>query len=94
MGRNRISKIDINQPVKQGHDLVLNDKNGGQRLGSTEEFNAARDNDELINLAPNDNPDGPQKVINNDSPVPKESRDERKAREKVEAKAAKKNDKK
>lgn len=75
--------IDINKPVKQGHDLVLNYNDGRQVLGSQEDYEKAWAKGQLISLPPNDNPEGPQQVVNNDpepqdQPVDKSKRRDRK----------------
>ncbi len=50
--------IDINEPVEQGHDMVLNYEDGTQKLGSAEGFAREAKAGKLINLPPNDNPNG------------------------------------
>lgn len=50
--------IDINQPVPQGSDVVLNYKDGRQKLGSVDGFERELAAGRLENTAPNDNPEG------------------------------------
>lgn len=53
-----ITMIDINQPVKPNHDMILNYADGEQKLGSDSGFNREAGKGKLINLPPNDNPQG------------------------------------
>lgn len=50
--------IDINKPVKQGQDMILNYADGTQKLGSDSGFEREAKAGKLISSAPNDNPDG------------------------------------
>lgn len=50
--------IDINQPVQQGHDMVLNYDGDEAKLGSAEGFAREAAKGLLISLPPNDNPNG------------------------------------
>lgn len=52
--------IDINEPVKQGYDMILNYNDGEQKLGSPGGFNREARNGKLLkgSLPPNDNPNG------------------------------------
>lgn len=52
--------IDINQPVKQGQDMILNYKDGDQRLGSASGYAREARKGLLVegSLPPNDNPHG------------------------------------
>lgn len=50
--------IDINEPVEQGHDMIINPDGGEQRLGTAEEFDKEVNKGKLISLPPNDNPNG------------------------------------
>lgn len=54
--------IDINQPVKQGNDMILNYDGKEAVLGSGDDFDKAADAGELISLPPNDNPNGDPNV--------------------------------
>lgn len=54
--------IDINQPVKQGQDMILNFDDKEATLGSAEDFDKAVAAGELISLPPNDNPNGDPNV--------------------------------
>lgn len=44
--------IDINEPVEQGSDLILNSHDGSQSLGTTKDFEAAAPG-ELVGLHTN-----------------------------------------
>jgi len=57
--------VDINEPVKQGHDMILNYKEGEQRLGTASGFNREAKAGKLYNLPPNDNPNGDVNVGDN-----------------------------
>jgi hypothetical protein len=50
--------IDINEPVKQGSDMVLNPDGEEQRLGTANEFDRQVGKGNLVSLPPNDNPYG------------------------------------
>jgi len=50
--------IDINQPVKQGQDMILNYDGQEQKLGSASGFAREAAAGKLISLPPNDNPKG------------------------------------
>lgn len=50
--------IDINQPVEQGHDMILNYDGKEAKLGSAEGFEREAAKGLLNSLPPNDNPDG------------------------------------
>jgi hypothetical protein len=50
--------IDINQPVKQGSDMVLNYDGGESVLGSASGFAREAAAGKLMSLPPNDNPNG------------------------------------
>jgi len=50
--------IDINEPIKQGSDAILNANDGSQRLGTADEFNKEAEKGNLTSLPPNDNPNG------------------------------------
>lgn len=50
--------IDINEPVQQGHDMILNYDGDEAKLGSAEGFAREAARGKLISLPPNDNPDG------------------------------------
>jgi hypothetical protein len=50
--------IDINEPVKKGHDVIINSNDGESRLGSDKEFDKEVDSGNAISLPPNDNPNG------------------------------------
>lgn len=69
--------IDINKPVEQGHDLILNYDGKEASLGTDTAFNEAVSNGELISLPPNDNPDTPQVVIGD---VPEEDEEVKRGR--------------
>lgn len=48
--------VDINQPVKQGNDMVLNYDGGESVLGSASDFAREAAAGKLVSLPPNDNP--------------------------------------
>lgn len=50
--------IDINEPVKQGQDMILNYDGEEAKLGSAEGFAREASKGKLISLPPNDNPNG------------------------------------
>lgn len=50
--------IDINEPVEQGQDMILNYEDGSQKLGSPEGFAREVKAGKLLALPPNDNPNG------------------------------------
>ena len=52
--------IDINLPVKQGHDMILNYEDGEQKLGSAAGYEREAKKGRLLKSAmpPNDNPNG------------------------------------
>jgi len=50
--------IDINEPVKQGNDVILNYEDGTQTLGSSGGFSREAKAGKLLSLPPNDNPNG------------------------------------
>ncbi len=53
-----MARIDINEPVEQGHDMVLNYVDGTQVLGSAGGFDREAKAGKLMALPPNDNPRG------------------------------------
>lgn len=65
--------IDINEPVKQGHDMVLNYDGEENQLGTADGFAREAAKGNLISLPPNDNPKGdvnpPDSYDNGDKPV-------------------------
>lgn len=46
--------IDINQPVEKGHDMVLNNPDGTQELGTAKEFAKRKEAGELSGLHTNE----------------------------------------
>lgn len=50
--------IDINEPVEQGQDMILNYDDGSQKLGSANSYDHEAKAGKLLGLPPNDNPNG------------------------------------
>lgn len=80
--------IDINKPVKQGSDLVLNYDEGEAKLGSASGFAREAKAGKLRALPPNDNwDDQPQRIVSNGNPQPDLSQEEMDAKIAEKAKA-------
>lgn len=48
--------IDINKPVEKGHDMVLNNSDGTQELGTAEEFTKRKEAGDLSGVHTNVEP--------------------------------------